>query len=530
MMDKRTLFGAGLCFFVGLGAMWGFDRAGSATATPDAVPSASAGAPGAAVASSGAGKVRVEMYVMSQCPYGVQAENGFRAAADKLADYIDLHVDFIGQTSEEGELQSMHGPVEVAGDIAQACAMKYTPKWFDLILCQNKEAQSVGTNWRACAEAVGAPVEALEACVQGGEGRDLLAASFKRSEAKGATGSPTIYIAGKPYQGGRKPTDFVKAICAAIPGDKPEACNADASAPQVNVTILSDKRCGAECDTAGLEEGVKRNIGNPVITKLDYGDAEGKKLFEAIKPIKLPALLVDSTIDKDPDAAASFEGAPQKAGYRIVPIGEFNPVCADPDGCKTDECKSTLACRAEQPKKLEVFVMSQCPYGVKALDAMHEVIDHFKKAGEPLDFSVHYIGDGTAAAGLSSMHGPGEVAEDLREICAAEHYGKDLKFMDYIWCRNPSIHDETWQTCTGAKTGFDAKVIEKCASGDEGKALLEKSFKYSADSGMTGSPTWLVNGKYQFSGIDAETVRKNLCDHNKLKGCDATLTQDQGGQ
>jgi hypothetical protein len=38
-----------------------------------------------------------------------------------------------------------------------------------------------------------------------------------------------------------------------------------------------------------------------------------------------------------------------------------------------------------------------------------------------------------------------------------------------------------------------------------------------------------VNNKYKFSGIDAETVRKNLCDHNKdLKGCENKLSGQSG--
>ena len=57
-----------------------------------------------------------------------------------------------------------------------------------------------------------------------------------------------------------------------------------------------------------------------------------------------------------------------------------------------------MQCRPEVPKKLDVFVMSQCPYGVKGLDAMKEVSDNFKKAGESIDFTVHYIGDGDARA------------------------------------------------------------------------------------------------------------------------------------
>ena len=74
MNDKTTWIGAGLCFALGMAGMWGIERAGAASVTPD--PAASG------VASAGAlgpgGKVKVEMFVMSQCPYGVQAENAFK--------------------------------------------------------------------------------------------------------------------------------------------------------------------------------------------------------------------------------------------------------------------------------------------------------------------------------------------------------------------------------------------------------------------------------------------------------------------
>ena len=35
----------------------------------------------------------------------------------------------------------------------------------------------------------------------------------------------------------------------------------------------------------------------------------------------------------------------------------------------------SLLCREEKKNALDVFVMSQCPYGVLGLDAMKEVLD-----------------------------------------------------------------------------------------------------------------------------------------------------------
>ncbi len=238
----------------------------------------------------------------------------------------------------------------------------------------------------------------------------------------------------------------------------------------------------------------------------------------------LPVAVFDSTLDADKDAVAALSrGLKDARGQRFLSSGNWNPSCADDGGCKLDACKSTMQCRPEVPKKLDVFVMAQCPYGVKGLDAMKEVTDNFKKAGEAIDFQVHYIGDGDASS-LSSMHGANEVAEDIREECAIKHYGKGLKYMDYVWCRNKSIRDTNWESCTGDSTGIDANVIKKCAEGDEGKQLVAASFAESKALGIGASPTWLANNKYKFSGIDAQTIKTNLCAHNpKLAGCDATL-------
>jgi predicted DsbA family dithiol-disulfide isomerase len=522
MNKGTTIIGFFLSFIAGMAVIWGVDRGsgGALQATADAVHSE-----GMRPANPGA--VRFDLYVMSQCPYGVQAENAFKDVVAKFGSDLDFHVDYIGQKSPTGDLSSMHGPNEVKGDSIQVCAQKYAPtKWFDLILCQNANSKEVATNGDSCAKQVGIAYDKIAACAEGAEGKELLAASFKRSEDKGARGSPTMMINGNKYEGGRKPTDIMKAICNAATGKKPAGCSDIPESPKVNVTLLSDNRCGPDCDTKRFEGQVRGKISNPVLTTLDYGSPEGKKLFDAIKPAQLPALVFDKTLDADKDAQMAFSRGARDAGnYKVVSMGGWNAACADEGGCNLEECKPTMQCRPEQTKKLDVYVMSQCPFGVKGLDAMKEVIDNFKKAKEPIDFAVHYIGDGDAKSGLKSMHGPGEVDEDVREVCAIKHYSKDLKFMDYIWCRNKSIKDTNWQACTGGSTGIDTEVMKKCSEGDEGKELLSKSFAESKATGMNASPTWLANNKFKFSGIDAEGIKTNLCSHNpKLAGCENKLS------
>jgi predicted DsbA family dithiol-disulfide isomerase len=514
-----AIIGFLICFVTGAGLMWGIDAK-----HPHGTASITADTAGSATKTVSANAAHVDLHIMAQCPYGVQAEAAFKDVAAKLGPDLDLNVEYIGQ-NQGGEPSSMHGPNEVKGDLLQVCTKKYAPaKAFDYILCQNENSKDFASSGATCATRVGAPAAKITACAEGQEGKELLLASFKRSQDKGVSGSPTIFIGGKKYEGGRKPSDIVKAICNGA-DKKPAACASIPESPKVNVTILSDKRCGADCDPSRLEGSLRNAVGSPVITNLDYNTPEGKQLFGSLGPAMLPAAVFDSTLDADKDAVSALSRSLKDAGgRRVLTAGAWNPSCADDGGCKLDACKATMQCRPEVPKKLDVFVMAQCPYGVKGLDAMKEVTDNFKKAGEPIDFSVHYIGDGDASS-LQSMHGAGEVAEDIREECAIKHYGKGLKYMDYVWCRNKSIRDANWQSCTGGSTGIDTDVIKKCSEGDEGKQLVASSFSESKALGIGASPTWLANNKYKFSGIDAQTIKSNLCSHNaKLAGCDATLT------
>jgi Gamma interferon inducible lysosomal thiol reductase (GILT) len=218
-----AIIGFLICFVAGAGLMWGVDARlphGSAGITADTA--------GAVSKKVSAGAVHVDLHVMAQCPYGVQAEAAFKDVVSKLGSDVDLNVEYIGQ-SQGGEPSSMHGPNEVKGDLYQVCAKKYAPeKAFDFILCQNENSKEMGSNGAACATKVGAPAPKITACAEGQEGKDLLLASFKRSQDKGVSGSPTVFIAGKKYAS--RPTSSRRSATA--PTRSPRPAPASRSPPR----------------------------------------------------------------------------------------------------------------------------------------------------------------------------------------------------------------------------------------------------------------------------------------------------------
>jgi predicted DsbA family dithiol-disulfide isomerase len=474
--------------------------------------------------------VKVEFYVMSQCPYGVQVVDGVIPVLAQLGSEVDFNLEFIGQQKPDGTLTAMHGPNEVTGNKAQLCAAELAPAtYLDFVGCQNKDSRNVATNWRACAGQANIPMDALQNCIEAGQGDTLLAASYKRAQAKGARGSPTMFIGNKPYQGRRTPDAFMRAICeahanaASVP-----ACAALPELKPVNLTIISDKRC-EDCNIIRPMRQLANTLSKPVFKELDISDAAAQELYAKVGGKALPLVLVDETIKDDPSAMKQLERSlmpTADAAYRSFNVGaKWNPACADKGGCDLPECKDTITCQPESPGKLEVFVMSQCPYGVRALDAMPEVLKNF---GNQIDFQIHFIATGTAAGGFKALHGQSEVDENIRELCAIKHYGADYKYMDYILCRNKNIRSDNWVACTGSN-GIDTSVMKTCFEGAEGKLLHEEDIKLGKKLNISASPTWLANGKYKFSGIDAETVRMNLCKHNpNLKGCENKLSSGAG--
>jgi predicted DsbA family dithiol-disulfide isomerase len=506
-------------------------------------------------------KVKLEFFVMSQCPFGTQVEDGIAPVLKKMGGDMDFSIDFIGG-EKDGKLNSMHGENEVNGDKVQICAIKYAPyKYMDMFSCMNKNARSIPTNWESCAKDTGMPVDQIKTCYEGQEGTALLKASFAKAAARNARGSPTIFLNGKPYTGGRSELAFSRGLCEAYPKEKPALCASLPPPVKVPVTIVSDTRC-KDCRPDFWQKRVEGIFPGAVTTVVDYGSDQGKKLYADLKLDLLPAILLGKEVQQADDYQRVSRFLQPKGDFFLFQSGaRFDPTkeicdnkaddnnnskidCDDTDctyakecrevcdnktddnkdgkaDCDDPQCKdSFMACRKDTPKRLELFIMSQCPYGVQALNAMKEVLEAFEKK---IQFEIHFIGDimGTT---ITSMHGQGEVDEDLREICVQKYFGKDFKFMDYIQCRNKNIKDANWQACA-KEAGLDEKKIEACWTGAEGKKLLAEDMLIARGLGIGGSPSWMANGKTKFSGLDPETIKTEFCKANPgLKGCDKKLS------
>lgn len=484
---------------------------------------------------------KIDLYVMSKCPYGVQAEEMLAGVVEKLGGAVAVDVHFIGRMNGETP-ESMHGEEEVKGDVLQLCAGDVNrDKQLPFIACMNAEWQKLPAGWEECAKKVGLDEAAVKACADGAKGKELVKASFAKSEKDGATGSPTIRIDGEEYKGSRLARDITRFICDKNAARIPE-CAKIPPPPEVEVIAITDPRCGMKCDPNAVIQSLRDVFGGLKPTIYTWGkDPQAEAIATEIGFRMLPLVLFNESIEKDAEGLKQMERWLEPKGkYRMLRVKpEFDPtaeICdngADDTGdgkvdCDDPGCVMKMACRKETPKTLEAFIMSKCPYGILGVKAMKDVLAAF---GNDMAFSIHYIAEEIDGQ-ISSMHGPPEVEEDIRGLCAAKHFGKKDAYLEYLWCRGAATPEDDWKKCaTGA---VKADVIEKCATGDEGKALLAEDVRLARALDIGASPTWIVNGKTAFNGIYPAQIQQPFCEKNPgLKGCSAQLEgppqQQQGG-
>ena len=473
-------------------------------------------------------RVKLDFYVMSMCPFGTQVEDAVAPVLKNLSGYVDFNINFIANIDGDGNFASLHGEKEVKGDIVQLCAMKYNPeKYMDMIVCMNKNAREIPDNWEDCAKQYGLDIDKIKQCYEGDEGKVLLKKSIQKSNDIGARGSPTMYLNDKPYNGGRSELDFMRALCNAL-NNTPDACANVPPPVEVTLINLNDKRC-KDCDDSSVISQLKILFPGLKVENVDYGSEKGKKLYNDLNLTYLPAVLFDKSVQKGEGFTRVARWLEKKGDYYSLRIGaSFDPtreICdngIDDTGngkidCEDADCANAMACRPEKNNTLDLFVMSHCPYGIMAMNAMKEVLEAFPD----INFSIHYIASVNGDQ-FSSLHGQKEVQDDIRELCVMK-YAPD-NYMDFIWCRNKNINSDDWESCVNTTT-MDLDKIRECSSSDEGKNLLKKDLQIAKDLKIGASPTWMANNRYLFSGIDAETVRKNLCDKNPgLEGCDTKLS------
>ena len=148
-------------------------------------------------------KPNVELFVMTYCPYGTQAEKGLIPAIKALGSKIDAKIRFVHYF--------MHGDEEENETYNQVCIREEQPtKYISYLECFLEDSDS-----ETCLTKAGIDKTKLNSCLAG-KAKEYYAEDSVLSNQYGVQGSPTLVINGVQSGAGRSPSSYLAGICAAF--------------------------------------------------------------------------------------------------------------------------------------------------------------------------------------------------------------------------------------------------------------------------------------------------------------------------
>ena len=164
----------------------------------------------------------VQLFVMSQCPFGTQIEKGIIPVVELLGSKIDFTLKFVDYV--------MHGKTEVDEQLNQYCIeTQFNSKYLDYLKCFLEDG-----NTSRCVANVSIDKTALASCIATADTQYNVTNLFNdksswvsgqfpqfnvykaENEQYQVQGSPTLVINDAEAQSGRDPASLLKLICSAF--------------------------------------------------------------------------------------------------------------------------------------------------------------------------------------------------------------------------------------------------------------------------------------------------------------------------
>lgn len=149
----------------------------------------------------------------------------------------------------------------------------------------------------------------------------------------------------------------------------------------------------------------------------------------------------------------------------------------------------------------DLYIMSQCPYGIQALSSFVEFVKMFKK----IDWNIQFIGNVDNDTVLSSLHGKEEVEDEQIWLAVKHNYPE--RWLEFLELRSKSfVPTESILQ----KMKIDMEKIEKWIALN-GRQELTSHYQRSSRLNIKASPTLLLNNTPLELQITRDRLAKYHC-------------------
>lgn len=259
---------------------------------------------------------------------------------------------------------------------------------------------------------------------------------------------------------------------------KAKTTKTEAKTP-VEILVIESSDYPSGKQDIGLTMGLANFLGGePKVTAVSYEEALQNPKLAEIDYSFLPVYL----IKKNPKWEEKF-AQPLQAGY----VQQNEDYYIFLHQTRTGVYQNKIA----NPGVLDLFVMSQCPYGVMAES---KIIEAKKEGKIPADITIrvrYIVSYDNANNEFRSLHGSAEWEEDVRQLLIAKYYPE--KFWKYLEIRNKDYRSSRWDKAM-TEAGINVnKIMKKFDT--EGLELLKAEAAYTDEYNIGASPSFLWEGK-----------------------------------
>jgi len=162
-------------------------------------------------------KPKVELFIMSYCPYGTQMEKAILPVLTTLGSKVDATIRFTHFT--------LHGEKEDTENFRQICIRQEQPtKFLAYLQCTlNSTDPNSPADPTACMNKLSINVAGVNSCIKS-KAADYYKVDSDLSQSYGVQGSPTLVINGVQANVARSPAAILEAVCAAY-NNAPSECS-----------------------------------------------------------------------------------------------------------------------------------------------------------------------------------------------------------------------------------------------------------------------------------------------------------------
>jgi hypothetical protein len=446
---------------------------------------------------AGRGPVRVELFVMPECPYGIQAESVLIPVIQRLGSTVDFDLRYIAEPTAgsgqkpsgrregrglapscegdpipgSGRFQSLHGDEEVAEGVRQVAMAAYEPqRYLDYVLCRGRS--DAARSWEDCAAEVGIDPVRIAAISESPEGEALYAENILRSNLLGVRASPTLFIDGKESMAFHDAVAFQRALCGEDTGSPDcaslPACTADRDCARpgmvglcrdpgkpharciyrepvsYEMVVVNDPACRV-CDTGFFIRSTVDLFPGVQIRNVDATSDEGKSLIARYGLDAVPAFILGEGFAQAARYPRFARTATRK-GDAYLPRPEMVPV-------------RRLLGKPSADGRIDLFMD---PESAQSMQVAGRLVSWVVSNGLEDSLSVYYAPGTTASRAARTL------------VCVREL--DPSRFLDFLTCRVRGTvggrRDLTTEACLEA-LGLDPAKVLRCADGARVDSLLQ---------------------------------------------------------